>query len=89
MAPDDEILFGRAADESKSSYERAGALAREACTGLPPSDLALALAEFELHGATLRSLMRWYPEELRVRNALADWELLGVQLQTYLVPTRL
>ena len=81
MAPDDEILFGRVEDESQSSYERVASLANQAHMGSAPSDLALALAEFELHGATLRSLLRWYPDESRVRNALADWELLDVQLR--------
>jgi hypothetical protein len=83
MSPDDEILFGRVEDESQSSYERVAGLAREAHTGSAP-DLALALAMFELHGATLRSFLRWYPEESRVRSALADWELFGVQLSSCL-----
>lgn len=85
MAPDDEILFGRVEDESQSSFERVAALARQAHMGSMPADLALAIAEFELHGATLRSLLRWYPEETRVRAALADWELFGLQLNATLL----
>lgn len=40
-----------------------------------PPDLVLALAEFEFHGTSLRSLARWYPDESRVRKALLDWLL--------------
>jgi hypothetical protein len=83
MSPDDEILLGHAADESRYSYERVRALARQAHESSPPPDLALAMAEFELHGATLRSLLRWYPDEAHVRKTLADWELFSVQLSSW------
>ncbi|HZZ00566.1 MAG TPA: hypothetical protein VFE36_13435 [Candidatus Baltobacteraceae bacterium] len=86
MTPDDEILFGHVQDECPTSYERVAALARQANTGSAPSDLALALAVFELHGATLRSFMGWYPDDTRVRAALADWELFGANLGATLTP---
>ena len=82
MTPDDEILFGHVADESRSSFERLNALAHRAHAGSLPPDLALAVAQFELHGATLRSLLRWYPNEARIRKALLDWELYAVGLRT-------
>lgn len=65
MTPDDEILFGRVVDDSRTCSDGAD---------------AFAIAEFELHGATLRSLMRWYPNEARVLAALAEWELSSIQL---------
>jgi hypothetical protein len=83
MAPDDEILFGHVADDVQHSFERVDRLANQAVGGDPPPDLALALAEFELHGATLRSLVRWYPDEIRVRAALADWELTSDRISAY------
>lgn len=89
MSPDDEILFGHVVDESRYSYERVNALARLAHAGSPPPDLALAIAEFELHGATLRSLLRWYPDEAPVRKAFMGWELLNVRLATSGLPITL
>jgi hypothetical protein len=89
MTPDDEILFGHVADESRSSFERVTALAGRAHAGSLPPDLALAVAQFELHGATLRSLLRWYPDEARIRKALMDWELFSVQLATNGLPITL
>jgi len=82
MTPDDEILFGHAVDESRLSYERLNGLARQTYATSPSPDLPLAIARFELHGATLRSLRRWYPDEGRIRKALMDWELFSVQLAT-------
>ncbi|MBV8153855.1 MAG: hypothetical protein JO029_09265 [Candidatus Eremiobacteraeota bacterium] len=86
MAPDDEIIFGHVADEIEGSFDRVERLAHQAESGEAPSDLAVALAVFELHGATLKALMRWYPEEPRIRAALADWELSTVQLSARGVP---
>jgi hypothetical protein len=86
MAPDDEILFGHAVDESRYSYEHVEALSRQAYESPLPPDVALAMAEFELHGATLRSLMRWYPDEVRVRKALVDWELFSSRLTSSGLP---
>lgn len=85
MAPDDEILLSHASDESQFSYERVQSL-RNLRRGGAPSDLTFALAEFELHGATLRSLRGWYPQESRVRAALADWEILTLALQSQGLP---
>ena len=81
MAPDDEILFGRVLDETHSSYERVEGL-RGGGAVVVTAELAVAVAEFQLHGATLRLLRRWYPLEDRVREALADWEILGVALSS-------
>ncbi|HEY1977636.1 MAG TPA: hypothetical protein VGG89_13875 [Candidatus Baltobacteraceae bacterium] len=77
MAPDDEILFGRVRDEVRTSYER---VQDSRTFGALGAGLALALAEFELHGATLRSLRGWYPYEEHIGVALADWELLSLSL---------
>jgi hypothetical protein len=77
---DDEIMFGRALDESRACAERieafrsrssAGSTAGSQC--LTAGTLALDIAAFELHGATLRSLARWYPDEPRVGLAVAEW----------------
>ncbi|HKE36619.1 MAG TPA: hypothetical protein VKB39_04260 [Candidatus Baltobacteraceae bacterium] len=81
MAPDDEILFGRVADESRTSYEQVEHLRRLA-QDVITADLAVARAEFELHGATLRLLRNWYPHEERVQAALADWELRSFGLRS-------
>lgn len=86
MGPDDEILFGRARDESRSSYDRIIALGRDVTAELKLRAFALSMAEFELHGATLASLHRWYPNEPRVRSALAGWEHLSLQLTAAGVP---
>ena len=72
MAPDDEIVFGRSLDESRACLERIATL-----TNAPASDLAFTRAEFELHGATLRSLAKWYPDEPRVTDAVREWECLA------------
>jgi hypothetical protein len=40
-------------------------------TPLAP-DLAFAVAQFELLGATLRAFCRWYPLDERVRDAFAE-----------------
>jgi hypothetical protein len=73
-------VFGRVRDEICSSFERAEASVREASGHSRPPNLVLALAEFELHGASLRSLARWYPDESRVRKAVLDWEFLASRL---------
>lgn len=65
MTPDDEIVFGRVLDDFRACDNGAD---------------ALATAEFELHGATFRSLLRWYPDDARVRAAVAEWELSSIQL---------
>jgi len=78
MAPDDEVVFGRACDESISSFELVQRLVNEA--GPRSAELSLAVAEFELHGATLKNLVRWYPDEAHIRTALIDWELLDTRL---------
>ena len=75
MSPDEEVVFGRVYDEVHSSYERVRALMSQT----PSAEYAIALAEFELHGSTLRSLERWYPSDARVREALAEWEELSTQ----------
>jgi hypothetical protein len=72
MQPDDEIVFGRSLDESRACLERIATVSREQA-----SDLAFARAEFELHGATLRSLAKWYPDEPRVTDAVREWELMS------------
>lgn len=79
MTADDEILFGYAWDESRWTYERVKRLRAGAEEGIT-RDLAFALADFELQGATLQSLRRWYPDEDRVREAVADWESLTTEL---------
>ena len=79
MAPDDEVLFAHVCDEGEACFERAAALA-SGTEARPGPELSYALANFELHGATLRSLRCWYPEENRVQTALVEWELLNVQL---------
>jgi predicted anti-sigma-YlaC factor YlaD len=79
MTPDDEVLFGHVCDDCRSCFERVERLTIAEASG---ADLALALAEFELHGASLRCLARWYPDEKRVRLALTEWELSSVQLSS-------
>jgi hypothetical protein len=39
-----------------------------------PNDAEMTPADFHLHGATLRSLARWYPEECRVHRSLVEWD---------------
>jgi hypothetical protein len=87
MEPDDDIILGRALDESRACLERIESLRRRRATVTSVargtdagSELTLALANFELHGATLHSLARWYPAETRVRLAALEWELLSVRL---------
>jgi hypothetical protein len=86
MAPDDEVLFGRVCDDSRSSFERVERLVSEALERAASAELAIALAEFELHGATLRSLLQWYPDETLVRSALIDWELSNFKLASKGLP---
>jgi hypothetical protein len=71
MQPDDEIMFGRVLDDSRACSERIDAVRRE------PRELARVRAFLELHGATLRSLAKWYPCEPRVRDAVAEWQVLA------------
>jgi len=85
MAPDDETIFFSVRDESRSSWERLKQ-SRDSASGPLRADQAVALAEFELHGATLRSLLRWYPNEDRVRAALANWEILSLELGSQGLP---
>ena len=75
MSSDDEILFAQVRDDSDSSFRRVQCLVQEPIQDSTSHELALTLAEFELHGDTLRTLTRWYPDDERVRNALEDWEL--------------
>lgn len=79
MTTDDEILFGHVSDETRSSYERVQRL-RVSGSGAVSPDLGISLAEFELHGATLRSLSRLYPREDRISAVLADWQRLNLKL---------
>jgi hypothetical protein len=79
MQPDDEVVFGRALDGSRDRCEQIEhlqeALERDAAARPAVSvDLTLAMAAFELHGATLRSLAKWYPGEDRVQLAALEWE---------------
>jgi hypothetical protein len=69
MQPDDDIMVGRALDESHECLER--------MQGERAGDLVFVRAEFELHGATLRSLAKWYPDEARVEAAVREWECLA------------
>lgn len=81
MEPDDEIVFGRALDESRACLERIECLRRDVALVTVGGDvycagaLEIALAIFELHGATLLSLAKWYPAEPRVRLAALEWHL--------------
>ena len=72
MSTDDEVVFGHVVDDTRSCYEllEPAALAGAELT----AELALTAAEFELHGGTLESFLRWYPSEARVREAFAEWE---------------
>ena len=79
MTTDDEILFGRVSDETRSSYERVQRLRVSGTSAVSP-DLGITLAEFELHGSTLRSLRRLYPREDRVNAVLAEWQRLSLKL---------
>jgi hypothetical protein len=45
-----------------------------------PNEAEMTPADFQLHGATLRSLARWYPEEGRVRRSLVDWDRMALAL---------
>ena len=73
MEPDDEIVFGRALDETRQCAERIDSLRGSA--------LAMDLAEFELHGTTLQWLAKWYPDEPRVRRAVLEWNLEDLRLE--------
>lgn len=81
MLTDDEILLGRVRDEIGSSYERAATLALELFEPPAPDELLMALGLFELHGATLRTLGRWYPDQTCVRDAIFEWELQSFRLK--------
>ena len=74
MEPDDEIVFGRTLDETRQCAERIESL-RGGGT------LAMDLAEFDLHGTTLQSLAKWYPDEPRVRRAVLEWNLEDLRLE--------
>jgi hypothetical protein len=74
MSTDDEILFGQVRDDSTSSFLRVQYLVREPISDSSSRELALTLAEFELHGATMWTLTRWYPDDQRVRHAFEDWD---------------
>ena len=81
MQVDDEVVFGRALDESRAGFEQIESLRRALMQSDPVAvnphlcaDLTLATALFELHGATLRCLATWYPSEDRVRLAALEWE---------------
>jgi hypothetical protein len=75
MLPDDEIVFGRSLDDSRACLERIETLSREQAI-----DLVFTRAEFELHGATLHSLAKWYPDEARVSDAVMEWESLAAKV---------
>ncbi len=81
MEPDDEVVFGRALDESRARFEQIQSLRAASAGALPLegsdrfADLILAMAAFELHGSTLHRLAQWYPKEERVRLAALEWEL--------------
>lgn len=87
MRSDEEMLFGRVRDEIDSSYERAALLTLGLTEPSVPDELGLALGMFELHGATLRTLSRWYPKEACVRDALRGWELLSFSLESKALST--
>ena len=87
MEPDDEVIFGRALDESRTCSSRIESLRLDlaAVPAGPQShplvtDLTLAVAEFELHGSTLRTLAKWYPEEARIPPAVLEWERSKISL---------
>lgn len=82
MSTDDEILFGQVRDDSTSSFLRVQLLVREPTTDSASRELALTLAEFELHGATMQALSRWYPDDQRVRNAFEDWDVFNRDLMS-------
>jgi hypothetical protein len=75
MQPDDEIVFGRSLDESRACVERIESPDRQEAR-----DLIFTRAELELHGATLRSLAKWYPDEPRVQRAVTEWEFLAAKV---------
>ncbi len=85
MQIDDEVIFGRALDESRECLARIESLRSEpalaiAANARQPESLEAALAEFELHGSTLRSLAQWYPNERRIRLGFFEWELFNFRL---------
>jgi hypothetical protein len=82
LETDDEIIFNRALDDSRACVARIELLRTDEKMNdhLPGNDLICAIAEFELHGATLCSLNRWYPNEQRVKFALLEWRLLKARL---------
>ncbi|MBV8490545.1 MAG: hypothetical protein JO199_08450 [Candidatus Eremiobacteraeota bacterium] len=71
----DNCLFAHARDESRRCYRRLKARLEYA------GDTSDLLAEFELHGGTLRQLVRWEPHNAEFRQALLDWELLNLGLK--------
>jgi hypothetical protein len=87
MRSEDEVIFGRALDETQAWLEQMGVSRRETALVTAhreqparSSDSALGLGVFHLHGATFRTLAKWYPEDERIRHALLDWELASLRL---------
>jgi hypothetical protein len=86
MQPDDEIVLGRALDESRDSLRLIeslqAALHRDGLERFNrTADLNVTAAEFELHGATLHRLADWYPNEAQVQRAVQEWERLRSSLE--------
>ncbi len=84
MQPDDEIVLGRALDESRDSLRLIeslrAALNRDDLGSNRSAELNLTAAEFELHGATLHRLADWYPNDAQVQQAVQEWERLRSSL---------
>jgi hypothetical protein len=87
MRSEDEVIFGRALDETQAWLEQLAVPRRETAlvTGQPEHaprshDPALGLGVFQLHGATFRTLAKWYPDDERIRHALLNWELSSLRL---------
>jgi len=83
MWPDEEVVFARAIDESRSERDRIESLRADfdASNGTTEGfrldgELVRALSMFELHGATLRRLADWYPNDARVWRAAQEWDVL-------------
>jgi len=89
MWAEDEAVFARAVDESRSGCDRIVALRGDLAAGTGTAEraglvaeLMLALSMFELHGATLRRLTDWYPDEGRVRRGAQEWNLLQLRVES-------
>jgi hypothetical protein len=87
MRSEDEVIFGRALDETRACLEQLAAPTREGALvavhaerSARRQDPALGIGVFYLHGATFRSLAKWYPEDERIRHALLNWELSSLRL---------